>query len=406
LWNGLVVLDVSGKNPVPVAQLDTHAAVTRVTRAADMLYLADSGEGMIVVDISEPRNPVRRGRLFAPARINRTTLDGDLLYVADHSNGISILDVTNPREPQLLGTHQSGLETFDVQVRGNLAYVAGGTNGLEIVDVSDPTQPVRIGQLVMGGYASSVKVRGDLAFVGHQSPSPVGIVDVSDPRRPRLVGVIVREEIFDIELAGDFAFISGNGLKVADISDPSQPVICAGRRGADTFVRDNLLYVGAGASNVPGLVIYDLSDPCNLREVGSYQVPGAPGGAFSITLHGRRAYMIGFGPDFIQIADISNPGLPRFLGAGRSMGVARQVTVGEPYLYIAESALGVGIYQVSLDGDLDDDDDVDLSDLGILLSDFGCTAGPGACPGDIDDDGDTDLSDLQILLDNFGKAAR
>ena len=53
--------------------------------------------------------------------------------------------------------------------------------------------------------------------------------------------------------------------------------------------------------------------------------------------------------------------------------------------------------------DLNNDGVIDLADLGILLADFGCTAGPPpACPGDIDNDGDTDLADLGILLANFG----
>lgn len=50
-------------------------------------------------------------------------------------------------------------------------------------------------------------------------------------------------------------------------------------------------------------------------------------------------------------------------------------------------------------GDLDDDGDADQSDLGILLSDFGCVSD---CIGDADGDGDTDQSDLGVVLANFG----
>jgi hypothetical protein len=52
------------------------------------------------------------------------------------------------------------------------------------------------------------------------------------------------------------------------------------------------------------------------------------------------------------------------------------------------------------DGDLNGDGDVDQSDLGILLSDWGCANWD--CPGDCDWDGDTDQSDLGVLLADWG----
>jgi thiol-disulfide isomerase/thioredoxin len=51
-------------------------------------------------------------------------------------------------------------------------------------------------------------------------------------------------------------------------------------------------------------------------------------------------------------------------------------------------------------GDLNGDGKVDLSDLAILLADYGCTGGD--CVGDVDGDGDTDLADLAALLGNYG----
>ncbi|MFG0253350.1 MAG: hypothetical protein ACF8NJ_10805, partial [Phycisphaerales bacterium JB038] len=49
-------------------------------------------------------------------------------------------------------------------------------------------------------------------------------------------------------------------------------------------------------------------------------------------------------------------------------------------------------------GDLDGDNDVDQSDLGILLASYGIDDG-----GDIDGDGDTDQSDLGLLLAGYGQ---
>ena len=53
-------------------------------------------------------------------------------------------------------------------------------------------------------------------------------------------------------------------------------------------------------------------------------------------------------------------------------------------------------------GDLDYDNDVDLEDLAILLSNYGMTSGAIYEQGDLDFDGDIDLSDLAELLGNYG----
>ena len=51
-------------------------------------------------------------------------------------------------------------------------------------------------------------------------------------------------------------------------------------------------------------------------------------------------------------------------------------------------------------GDVNGDLVIDLTDLGILLIDFGCTG--AGCVGDVDDNLETDLSDLLALLGHFG----
>ena len=53
-------------------------------------------------------------------------------------------------------------------------------------------------------------------------------------------------------------------------------------------------------------------------------------------------------------------------------------------------------------GDLNADNQVDLADLAILLSNFGTPSGALPEDGDIDGDGDVDLADLAVMLSNFG----
>lgn len=51
-------------------------------------------------------------------------------------------------------------------------------------------------------------------------------------------------------------------------------------------------------------------------------------------------------------------------------------------------------------GDLNDDRQIDLSDLAILLADYGCNT--ANCSGDMTGDGNTDLGDLAALLAVYG----
>ena len=53
-------------------------------------------------------------------------------------------------------------------------------------------------------------------------------------------------------------------------------------------------------------------------------------------------------------------------------------------------------------GDVDNDGDVDLSDLAELLAHYGTTSGATPADGDVDCDGDVDLSDLAALLAVYG----
>jgi len=102
-------------------------------------------------------------------------------------------------------------------------------------------------------------------------------------------------------------------------------------------------------------------------------------------------------------------------GGGYSAGAAFELegTIGQPDASYALTGggfeltggfwAGAGAAAPCL-GDLDGDGQIALSDLAIVLSNFGTPSGATPEQGDLDGDGDVDLTDLATMLSLFGTA--
>lgn len=67
-----------------------------------------------------------------------------------------------------------------------------------------------------------------------------------------------------------------------------------------------------------------------------------------------------------------------------------------------EKDFTIAVLNVTCSADVDGDGDIDISDLAVLLANFGRSDNPGASAGDLDGNGTVDLSDLAGLLAAFG----
>ncbi len=68
----------------------------------------------------------------------------------------------------------------------------------------------------------------------------------------------------------------------------------------------------------------------------------------------------------------------------------------------SSSDSGSSLCEANCPGDLDGDNDIDLTDLAQLLGNYGMTSGAVYEDGDLDEDGDVDLADLAALLAVYG----
>jgi hypothetical protein len=157
-----------------------------VVVSGDYAYIADSYNGLRIVDISDPANPRELGHFDPPGSTAGNGLDyaPPYAYLAD-GLGLLVLDVTDPTAPAEVGFYDSIGFAVKVGISGDYAYVAGREGGLNIADISDPANPIHIANYFEAG---SVHVR-------------------------------------DVSVAGSYVYVAmdGNGLRVVDVSDPANP---------------------------------------------------------------------------------------------------------------------------------------------------------------------------------------
>ena len=101
----------------------------------------------------------------------------------------------------------------------------------------------------------------------------------------------------------------------------------------------------------------------------------------------------------VDLTAVAEPGyqFSRWEGDLTGLNNPDTVTIDGPLAVTA-----VFIVEQSCPADLNGDNTVDLTDLQILLANYGLTAGVQYEDGDLDGDGDVDLTDIQTLLSYYG----
>lgn len=163
---------------------------------------------------------------------------GDVLYVSGAGNGILVVDVSDPLNPELVNQIQFSPPHLvgNIQVVGNLAMIASaGTARLVLMDVSDPWNPapipggdldMELGGEILNYYYSSWSGRYGLFARNDSGGGPI-VLDLMDPTNPTIVGHTATPD-------GDGGYVYRNGDRVFqgdsefgvmwDLSDPTDPV--------------------------------------------------------------------------------------------------------------------------------------------------------------------------------------
>jgi hypothetical protein len=226
--------------------------------------------------------------------------------------------------PTLVGTYNpvapSRFGGWGVRVVGSIAYVAGenlnsGEPELDIVNVSNPTSPTELGSVtdntsdttdtgicVYGNYAYVVEDDGSLDVINISNPaSPVIVGSASTPGTTRSVAV---------SADGHYVYVGGSGfLQVYDVSTPSAPALVSTYNlpgsgvALGLTVANGLVYAAAGPD---GMMVFDPTDPTNLKLVASEQ---STFGDFGVSVSGDLVYVAegNGGLETLQLLDYVPP---------------------------------------------------------------------------------------------------
>ncbi|MBX2828676.1 MAG: choice-of-anchor B family protein [Flavobacteriaceae bacterium] len=297
--------------------------------ATGNVYAIVGGNGMSVVDVTDPTNPTEVAHLTGVPGFDVKVWQNYVYCATGGGGDAAIVDISDPANPLQVGTFPSS-HNFHIDDRG---YMYNSSPGVRIYDLNpNPTSPTFLTQV--GSEGHDVTVRGNIMIDCHGFAGTF-IYDVTDPASPSLITAISDPTITyhhqgDISTDGNYVYICdelGNhpqaDISVWDISDPGNPqrvseVADAPATPHNLYVIDNYAYTSYYTA---GFRVFDISDPSVLTLADEYDTSSASGegfaGAFGVypstetgniyINDGSGVYVFGFG-DVAGVEDlVSSP---------------------------------------------------------------------------------------------------
>src|SRR3989344_210651 len=157
-----------------------------------------------------------------------------------------------------------------------------------------------------------------------------------------------------VYVSGTASTASKHDIFVFDVSDPNAPILKKsldiGAGGINSiFVKGNYLYA-ASVNDNKELIIFNISDPVNMSEVGSYNLSGSADGigviAFSNTVALGRSVSATKELAFINV---NNPASPTFISQTATGGDVNDFAVRDTRLFLVseESDEDVWVFDIS-----------------------------------------------------------
>lgn len=371
-WDGLEIVDIADpRHPRKVGRLAEYG-YAEVAVQGRYLFVADGmqhsrppgarGKGLVIVDMTDPSSPREIATYPTVGNISGVAVAGDYAYVTDFprydvfpavaGEGLTVLDISDPANPRRVGGHPS--INAPLTVSGGFGYAPAYSAGLRVLDLSDPTNPQVVGSYQEEGASiGSVAVAGPLACVTIAPVDSIArlvVLDVSDPASPRKLGEYKVTNYLGhrIAVSGNRVLVANDshGLLVIDLTDPAHPRRIGGYDGRffGVAAAGTLAWV---ADDDACLLALETGKPAVLRQVGGYATTGR---TYQVRVADSRAYVIDRTTGF-EILDLSNLPEPERLGGYSTLPYrVNDLAVAGGHVFLASGGAYIGNQWVNGEG--------------------------------------------------------
>lgn len=216
--------------------------------------ITSTTSGIQFIDVSNPSLPNPSASIGNPYSFPMAIeIDGNYAYFGGGMTGyFMIADISNINFPVQVGitTNISGT-AYQIAISGNYAYLATNSDTLYSIDITNKTAPIVIGKIDLGSFSGGIAVQGNIVYVG--TSNGLKVVDISTPSNPT---VLTNFGSGYSKIASDFAnqrlFVAkGSGFDAISIANPTSPSgifmgIGGGSGGDICYWNNYVLQIGSG----------------------------------------------------------------------------------------------------------------------------------------------------------------
>lgn len=210
--------------------------------------------GIKFIDVSNPSLPYLSASIASPGSFPLAVeIDGNYAYFGGGMTGyFMIADISNSNSPVQVGitTNISG-SASQIAISGNYAYMATDNDTLYSIDITNKTAPIVIGKIDLGSVSAGIAVHGNIVYVG--TGTGLKVVDISTPSNPTILTSFGSGYS---KIASDFAnqrlfAATGSGFEAISIANPTSPSgifmgIGGGSRGDICYWNNYVIQNGSG----------------------------------------------------------------------------------------------------------------------------------------------------------------